>query len=58
MMARRVPYDDMMAAAIAPAVIKGQRPPVSEKWGDAINELMKSCWDPDPLRRMSVKEAR
>lgn len=57
-MARKIPYNNMNAAAVTPAVVKGVRPPINGEWNPAICELLSKCWDPNPDNRLTIKEAR
>lgn len=58
LMSRKVPFADLAAAAIAPSVVKGCRPPIDGTWDKTIVELLKKCWAPLPEQRYSIKDAR
>jgi hypothetical protein len=57
-MARKIPYEGTSVAAIAPTVVKGERPPIDVMWDKSIAELLTKCWVALPEQRLSVKEAR
>eukprot|EP00026_Physarum_polycephalum_P002356 Phypoly_transcript_02362.p1 GENE.Phypoly_transcript_02362~~Phypoly_transcript_02362.p1 ORF type:complete len:737 (+),score=63.66 Phypoly_transcript_02362:510-2720(+) len=58
LMARKVPYSNLPAAAISLAVVRGERPPINPQWDSTLRDLMLKCWDPILVSRVSVKEAR
>ncbi|PKY23646.1 kinase-like protein [Rhizophagus irregularis] len=39
-------------------VLDGERPKITEDTPECYANLMKSCWDPDPQKRPSIKEIR
>ncbi|EXX54137.1 Cdc15p [Rhizophagus irregularis DAOM 197198w] len=39
-------------------ILDGERPKITEDTPECYANLMKSCWDPDPKKRPSIKEIR
>ncbi|UZO08490.1 uncharacterized protein OCT59_028744 [Rhizophagus irregularis] len=39
-------------------ILDGERPKITEDTPECYAELMKSCWDPDPKKRPSIKDIR
>ncbi|CAB4476867.1 unnamed protein product [Rhizophagus irregularis] len=39
-------------------ILDGERPEITEDTPECYANLMKSCWDPDPKKRPSIKEIR
>ncbi|EXX64478.1 Cdc15p [Rhizophagus irregularis DAOM 197198w] len=39
-------------------ILDGERPNITEDTPECYAELMKSCWDPDPKKRPSIKDIR
>ena len=39
-------------------ILDGQRPKITEDTLECFANLMKSCWDPDPKKRPSIKNIR
>ncbi|PKB91862.1 kinase-like protein, partial [Rhizophagus irregularis] len=39
-------------------ILDGERPEITEDTPECYTKLMKSCWDPDPKKRPSIKEVR
>lgn len=58
LMSRQTPFSSFIVAAISPAVVGGQRPPIDSKWDEQISNLITMCWASSPHARPSVKEAR
>ncbi len=57
-MSRKTPYGNLVAPAVAPAVVDGLRPSVDPDWHPTISQLMTSCWDRLPADRISIAESR
>lgn len=57
-LARKTPFEGKAAAAITPAVVAGQRPPINAEWNSALIDFMKRCWAPLHKDRHTVIESR
>lgn len=55
MLTKEVPFKGMEGFQVAWMVVeKKQRPPIPDSAPEAIRQLIQSCWDHDPRKRMDV----
>ncbi|GBB93709.1 hypothetical protein RclHR1_02220004 [Rhizophagus clarus] len=53
------PFDDVKHDIhLVYKIIDGERPKITEDTPECYANLMKSCWDPDPKKRPSIKKIR
>eukprot|EP00026_Physarum_polycephalum_P000443 Phypoly_transcript_00444.p1 GENE.Phypoly_transcript_00444~~Phypoly_transcript_00444.p1 ORF type:complete len:909 (-),score=141.61 Phypoly_transcript_00444:1068-3794(-) len=58
LMSRQVPFTGVNAAAIHAAVVEGARPTIAPGWDTKVQRTIQMGWAPNPLDRISVKEAK
>jgi hypothetical protein len=57
LVAFKKPYDGMNRDEFYSRVVRGgERPPLNKKWPEDLNELIKSCWDADIVKRLNFTD--
>mmetsp|Transcript_10610 Transcript_10610/g.13351 ORF Transcript_10610/g.13351 Transcript_10610/m.13351 type:complete len:400 (-) Transcript_10610:162-1361(-) len=56
LMAKRMPYENRSGPEVMYAVAKGERPEILATWPSYYVDLMKRCWQDDPMLRPSFTE--